>query len=190
MLKRRLVVGISGASGPIYGIRLLEVLSGLPEIETHVVITKPAVRCIQLETEYTREEVLNLADHSYRPDDIAASISSGSFRTMGMIIAPCSISTMGCIAASITKDLLTRAADVTLKERRPLVLMVRETPLHVGHLKRMAEVSEMGATVAPPIPSFYHRPQTIDDLIQHSIGRALDLLGIELPDLRRWRSPE
>jgi flavin prenyltransferase len=190
MARRRLVVGISGASAPIYGIRTLELLRGLSDVETHLVHSRAAEKTIRLETNYALDEVYSLADVVYTPDQMEASISSGSFQTSGMIIAPCSINTLGCLAASITKDLLTRAADVTLKERRTLVLMVRESPLHLGHLRRMLEVTRMGALIAPPIPSFYSRPETIDDLINHSIGRALSLLAIELPALRRWSTPE
>lgn len=189
MGKQRLIVGISGASAPIYGIRLLELLRSVPDIETHLVHTRASERTIQLETGLGLEEVRKLADVAYQPDDIAASISSGSFSTLGMIVAPCSMSTMAHIAASLSKDLLTRAADVTLKEKRPLVLMIRESPLHLGHLRQLVTLSEMGAIIAPPIPSFYHRPQTLQDLIDHSLGRALQPLGIEAPWLKRWSGP-
>ncbi|MGH9340024.1 MAG: UbiX family flavin prenyltransferase [Acidobacteriota bacterium] len=186
---KRLVVGISGASAPIFGIRLLELLKGMAGVETHFVHTRSAQRTIALETNHSLEEVGGLADVYYQPDDIAAAISSGSFATLGMIVAPCSVNTMSCIAGSISKDLLTRAADVTLKERRPLVLLIRESPLHLGHLRRMAELAEMGAIIAPPVPSFYHSPQSISDLIDHSLGRALELFGLDPPWLKRWRSP-
>jgi 4-hydroxy-3-polyprenylbenzoate decarboxylase len=182
----RLIVGISGASAPVYGIRTLELLRELPKVETHLVYTNAAVRTIEIETGLSVSDVCELADIHYEPDDISAAISSGSFRTRGMIVAPCSMSTMSCIAGSVTKDLLTRAADVVLKEKRTLVLMCRESPFHLGHLRRMAELVEMGAQIAPPIPSFYHRPQTIDDLVNHSIGRALDVFGFELPWMKRW----
>jgi len=186
---RRLIIGISGASAPIYGIRALELLKDVPDVQTHLVHSATAVRTIQLETSFALEDVYALADVVYSPVDMAASISSGSFKTIGMLVAPCSINTLSNIAASLTKDLLTRAADVTLKERRRLVLMVRESPLHLGHLRRMLEVTEMGAVIAPPIPSFYHAPQSVDDLIDHSVGRTLDLFGIELPGLKRWETP-
>jgi len=186
MEAKKLIVGISGASAPIYGIRTLELLREVPGLETHLVYTRAARRTIELETDLSLSEVTALSDFHYDPDDISAAISSGSFRTGGMIIAPCSMSTMSCIASSITKDLLTRAADVTLKERRTLVLMCRESPLHLGHLRRMAELAEMGAQIAPPIPAFYHLPQTIDDLVNHSIGRALDAFDFDLPWMKRW----
>ncbi|UCF35429.1 MAG: UbiX family flavin prenyltransferase [Acidobacteriota bacterium] len=189
MTNKRLVVGISGASAPIFGVRTLELMKQVEGVETHLVYSAAAVRTIELETQLTISAIQDLADVVYEPVDIAASISSGSFRTMGMIIAPCSMSTLACIATSVSKDLLTRAADVTLKERRPLVLLCRESPLHLGHLRRMAEATEMGAVIAPPIPSFYHAPQSIDDLINHSIGRALDIFGLDLPWMKRWQSP-
>jgi flavin prenyltransferase len=189
MASGRLVVGISGASAAIYGIRALELLRPVSGIETHLVHTRAAERTIELETEYSVSRVREMADVCYEPDDMAASISSGSFKTLGMIVAPCSINTLACIAASITKDLLTRAADVTLKERRPLVLLVRESPLHVGHLRRLLEAAEMGAIIAPPIPAFYQKPASLNDLIDHSIGRALDGLGLDLPFVKRWASP-
>ena len=190
MKPKRLVVGISGASAPIYGIRILEMLREVPEVETHLVCTATVERTVALETEYTIQQVHDLADVFYPGGDMAAAISSGSFQTVGMIVAPCSINTLACIASSITKDLLARAADVTLKEKRPLVLLVRETPLHLGHLRRMVEVTEMGATVAPPIPSFYQRPKSAQDIVDHGVGRALDVLGLNLPQVRRWSSPE
>jgi flavin prenyltransferase len=189
MASGRLVIGISGASAAIYGIRALELLRAVAGIETHLVHTRTAERTIELETGYSMSGVRGLADVWYEPDDMAASISSGSFKTLGMIVAPCSMNTLACIAGGITKDLLTRAADVTLKERRPLVLMVRESPLHLGHLRRLLEVAEMGAVIAPPIPAFYQKPENIDDLIAHSIGRALDSLGLDLPFVKRWSSP-
>lgn len=190
MTPRRLVVGISGASAPIYGIRTLELLKNVPDVETHLVYTHAAERTIALETGRRLDEVRSLADVAYAPDQMDAAISSGSFQTLGLVIAPCSINTLSSIAASFTKDLLTRAADVTLKEKRPLVLMLRESPLHLGHLRRMVEAAEIGATIAPPIPSFYHRPETIDDIIDHSVGRTLSLFGIELPKLKRWETPK
>lgn len=187
---KRLIVGISGASAPIYGIRTLQLLRELPDVETHLVYTKAAGAVVALETDYTLQEIRDMADIAYQSDNIAAAISSGSFPTMGMIVAPCSINTMACIAACVTKDLLTRAADVTLKERRPLVLLIRESPLHLGHLRRMAELAEMGATIAPPSPSFYHGPQSLQDIVDHSVGRALEIFGLEVPGLKRWRTPK
>lgn len=190
MKAERLIVGISGASGVIYGIRLLELLQPLPEVETHLVCTRAAQLTIALETEYSMRQVRELADYSYAPDNLAASLSSGSFPVLGMLVAPCSINTLSCIANSVTKDLLTRAADVTLKERRPLVLLVRESPLHLGHLRRLVELAELGAVIAPPMPAFYHHPTGIEDLIDHSLGRALDQIGVAAPWLKRWRTPD
>jgi len=182
----RLIVGISGASGVIYGVRTLELLRPLG-IETHLVITRSAQITLAHEVNAKIEEVRALASVVHRIDDVGASISSGSFKTMGMIIAPCSIRTMSEIASGVTSSLLTRAADVVLKERRRLVLLVRETPLHLGHLRTMMQLSEMGAIVTPPVPGFYARPQTIDDIVNHSVGRALDLFGIESGTVRRWK---
>jgi len=190
MTPKRLIVGISGASAPILGIRTLELLRRVEGVETHLVCSQASARTIELETGLSPAQVEALADYVYRPDDLAAPLSSGSFRTEGMIVAPCSMSTLSSIALSITKDLLTRAADVVLKERRKLVLLPRESPLHLGHLRRMVELTEMGAVIAPPIPSFYQRPETIDDLINHSIGRALDQFDLELPWLKRWSGPQ
>ena len=190
MVSKKLVVGISGASAPIYGIRLLELLQDVHDVETHLVYTQTVRRTITLETSYELDQIRCLADVVYDPGDMAAAISSGSFKTHGMIIAPCSIHTLSCLATSITKDLLTRAADVTLKERRPLVLLVRESPLHLGHLRRMVEVAELGGILAPPIPSFYHKPRDLQDLIDHSLGRALDVFNLSLKGLKRWSSPE
>lgn len=184
---KRLVIGISGSSGPIYGIRLLEVLARNPEIETHLVISEAAERTIPLETDaWTIEKVASLADHVYARGDIAACISSGSFRTDGMVVAPCSMKTLSGVAQSLSLDLLLRAADVTLKERRSLVLVPRETPLHLGHLRHMVAVTEMGGIILPPVPGFYHGPETIDDLIDHTIGKILDVLGIQHNLYRRW----
>lgn len=192
MPRIRIIVGITGASGPIYGVRTLEYLRGMPDVESHLVCSLAARRTIQLECSMGIREIEALADVAYHPSDLAAAISSGSFRTAGMIIAPCSIGTLSCIAAGITKDLLTRAADVVLKERRPLVLLPRESPFHLGHLRRMVELAEMGAVIAPPIPAFYHHPQTVDDLIDYSVLRALELLGLDPPGMKRWgeRTPE
>ena len=183
---RRLVVGITGASGAIYGIRLLEVLRDTP-VETHLVLSEAARRVIALETEHTPEQIEALADHSYEPTDIEAPISSGSFLTMGMIVAPCSIKSLSAIAGCRGDTLLARAADVSLKERRKLVLVVRETPLHLGHLRLMTAVTEYGAVVLPPVPGFYHRPTTIDDLVDQTVGKMLDQFGLESGLFARWQ---
>ena len=187
MVPQRLVIGISGASGVIYGIRLLEILQG-SGIETHLVMTRAAEITLAHETRRKLAEVHALADHVHAAGDIAAPVSSGSFRTMGMIVAPCSVRSMAEIASGVTSGLLSRAADVALKERRRLVLMVRETPLHTGHLRTMAALSEMGAIVAPPVPAFYARPGTLEQMIDHTLGRMLDLFGIETGGLvTRWK---
>ena len=183
--KQRLIVGISGASGIVYGVRMLQVLQET-SIETHLVMSKSAELTLGYEMDIKLSEVKALADEVHSVKNIGASISSGSFPTMGMIIAPCSIRSMSEIASGTTSTLLTRAADVVLKERRKLVLMVRETPLHTGHLRTMTALSEMGAIVAPPLPAFYNNPETIDDLVNHSVGRALDLLGIDAGVVKRW----
>ena len=190
-MTRRLVVGMSGASGAIYGIRLLEVLREVDDVETHLVMSVAARQTIVLETDRTHAEVEALADVVYRAGDIAASLSSGSFRTSGMVVIPCSMGTLSDIAWSSSDNLLARAADVTLKERRRLVLVPRETPLHVGHLRMLVQVAEMGAIVCPPVPAFYQRPKTLEHIIDHSLSRILDLLEIELPrDLStRWAGP-
>ena len=182
---RRLIVGISGASGVIYGARLLQLLRNA-DVETHLVITRAAEVTFAHETSIKIAEVKALADVCHRIDDMAAPISSGSFRTMGMIIAPCSVRSMSEIASGCTTTLLTRSADVALKERRKLVLMLRETPLHTGHLRSMTALSEMGAIIAPPVPAFYNRPQSLDDVINHSVGRVLDLFGIDAGVVTRW----
>jgi flavin prenyltransferase len=182
---RRLVVGISGASGVIYGARLLQLLRNA-DIETHLVMTKAAEVTFAHETSMKIAEVKALANVCHRIDDMAAPISSGSFRTMGMIIAPCSVRSMSEIASGCTTTLLTRSADVVLKERRKLVLMVRETPLHTGHLRSMTALSEMGAIIAPPVPAFYNRPESLADVIDHSVGRVLDLFEIEAGAVKRW----
>lgn len=185
----RLIVGISGASGVIYGIRLLEVLRDLPEVQTHLVLSSAAAQTIGLETDSHAAQVESLADVVYRFRDIAAAISSGSFRTKGMVVIPCSMKTLAGIAHSYSDNLLLRAADVTLKDRRRLVLVPRETPLHLGHLRLLLQVSEMGAIVAPPMPAFYHRPRTIDDIVNQTVNRVLDLFGIALPNdlFQRWQ---
>jgi len=182
---QRLIVGITGASGVIYGIRLLELLRPLP-VETHLVLSRAAEMTIGHETERKPAEVRALADVCYPVSDVGAAIASGSFRTMGMVIAPCSIRSMAEIATGVTSSLLTRAADVTLKERRRLVLMVRETPLHGGHLRNMLTLSEMGAIIAPPVPAFYARPSTLSEMVDHTLGRILDLFGLDSGTVRRW----
>lgn len=185
---KRLIIGISGASGAIYGVRLLQVLRDVAEVETHLVMSQAARQTLALETDLSLREVQALADVVHDARDIAASISSGSFKTAGMAILPCSIKTLSGIVNSYTDGLLTRAADVVLKERRPLVLCVRETPLHLGHLRLMTQAAELGAVVMPPVPAFYHRPQTIDDLINQTVNRVLDQFDIELPEdlFTRW----
>ena len=180
----RLVIGLSGASGVAYGIRLLEALKEL-RIESHLVMTKPALLTIAYETNLTPKQVAAKADHVHAIENIGAPIASGSFKTAGMIVAPCSVRSMSEIATGVTTNLLTRAADVMLKERRPLILMVRETPLHLGHLRTMTALSEMGAIILPPVPAFYAEPKTISDLIDQMAGRALDLLGYDWP-MKRW----
>lgn len=185
----RIVVGISGASAPVYGIRTLELLGRIEGLETHLVCSHAAETTIKLETGRSLREVHDLADIVHQPDDFAAAISSGSFSTKGMIVAPCSMSTLAGISVGLTKDLLTRTADVTLKERRPLVLMVRESPLHLGHLRNMVRVTEMGGVIAPPIPSFYHKPANLDEMIDYSLGRALDVFGLDMPWMNRWTGP-
>ena len=181
----RLVIGLSGASGVAYGIRALEALRELG-IESHLVMTKPAEMTIGYETRLSPKEVAAKADFSYAVTDIAAPIASGSFRTKGMLVAPCSVRSMSEIATGVTTNCLTRAADVMLKERRPLVLMVRETPLHLGHLRTMAALTEMGAIILPPVPAFYAEPRTLADIVDQMVGRALDLLGYNWPDMKRW----
>jgi 4-hydroxy-3-polyprenylbenzoate decarboxylase len=176
---RRLVVGISGASGVIYGIRLLEALRQDAAIETHLVITPAGRITIAQETDYSVGQVEALADVVHKPENIGASIASGSFATLGMAIVPCSIKSLSAVAHSYADDLLVRAADVTLKEGRPLVLVVRETPLHLGHLRLMAQAAELGAVILPPMPAFYSRPQTLDDIINETVGRVLLRLGID-----------
>ncbi|UCG76594.1 MAG: UbiX family flavin prenyltransferase [Gemmatimonadota bacterium] len=183
---KRLIVGISGATGVIYGIRILEVLKSHGGVETHLIMSRFARLNIEIETTYTPRDVEALADVVHRNGNQAASISSGSFVTDGMVIAPCSMKTLSTIAHSAADNLLTRAADVVLKERRRLVLMPREAPLHVGHCKLLFEAAQLGAVIAPPMPAFYSRPKTIDDLINHSIGRVLDLFDLDVGILKRW----
>lgn len=183
---KRLIVGISGASGVIYGIRMLEMLKAFDDVETHLVLSRYARMNIEIETSYTPQGVEALADEVHGYGNQAASISSGSFKTDGMVIAPCSIKTLSGIVNSASNSLLIRAADVVLKEQRRLVLMPREAPLHVGHCKLLYEAAQMGAVIAPPMPAFYTQPQTIDDLINHSVGRVLDLFGLDSGALKRW----
>lgn len=183
--QRRLIVGISGASGVIYGVRLLQLLRNAG-VETHLVMSKTAEVTFAYETQFKIADVKALAHVTHGIDDMAASISSGSFRTAGMIVAPCSMRSMSEIATGVTSTLLTRAADVTLKERRPLVLMVRETPLHTGHLRTMTALSEIGAIIAPPVPAFYAGAETIEDLVDHTVGRVLDLFEIDVGVVHRW----
>ena len=187
-MTNRLVIGISGASGVVYGVRLLELLAG-GAVETHLVMTPSAEVTLSHETDRKAADVKALADRVYNPRDIAGAIASGSFLTHGMVVAPCSVRSLSEIAWGTTTNLLTRAADVTLKERRRLVLLVRETPLHTGHLRAMAAASENGAVVMPPVPAFYARPQSLEEMIDHTLGRALDLFGIDLGTVRRWREP-
>ena len=186
--RKRIIVGISGASGAVYGIRLLELLRQT-DIETHLILTRSAQVTIALETERKVREVLELADVVYASADISASISSGSFRTLGMIVAPCSMRSLAEIATGVTSSLLTRAADVTLKERRPLVLLVREAPFNLVHLKNMVAAAEAGAIIYPPAPAFYARPESLEQMIDHTIGRMLDLFDIELGVVKRWTRP-
>ena len=184
---RRLVIGMAGSSGALYGIRLLQALQGQPGVETHLVITQAAEINIAHETDQSAEAFRRLATACYDPNDLAAPISSGSFPTDGMVVAPCSMHSLGAIATSQSTNLLLRAADVALKERRRLVLLVRETPLHLGHLRLMSQVTEMGAIVMPPVPAFYAKPKTIDELINQTVGRVLDLFGLPHDLVRRWQ---
>ncbi|AJJ11200.1 polyprenyl P-hydroxybenzoate and phenylacrylic acid decarboxylase family protein [Yersinia rohdei] len=186
---KRLIIGISGASGAIYGVRLLQVLQQVEGVETHLIISNAARQTLALETEFSVKDVQALADVVHDSRDIAAGISSGSFKTSGMVILPCSIKTLSGIVHSYTDGLLTRAADVILKERRPLVLCVRETPLHLGHLRLMVQAAELGAVIMPPMPAFYHQPKTIQDIIDQTVNRIIDQFDIELPkDLFiRWQ---
>jgi 4-hydroxy-3-polyprenylbenzoate decarboxylase len=181
-----LVVGITGASGAIYGIRLLEVLSSIKNVETHLIVSEAAEAIIKYETGRSIENVKQLASFSYGIRDIGAQISSGSFKTDGMIVAPCTVKTMSAIANSYSENLLIRVGDVTIKERRRLLLLVRETPLHLGHLRNMERLCEMGAIIMPPAPAFYHRPQTIQDIVDHTVGKMLDIFGIEHTLFQRW----
>lgn len=182
----RLIVAITGASGSIYGIRLLEKLRQAPGIEVHLVMTRTGEQTIRIETGRTADDIRRMAHHCHPIDDLASELASGSFPVSGMVVAPCSVRTLSSIACGISSNLLLRAADVTLKERRRLVLMVRESPLHLGHIRAMAAVTEMGAIVAPPVPAFYNRPESVMDIVDSSVHRVLDLLGLPSPEARRW----
>lgn len=184
----RIVVGVTGASGAIYALRLLEKLRR-PGLEIHLILSRSGEKTLFLETGRKSTDLRVLADFSWPADDVSAPLASGSFQTAGMIIAPCSVNTMSSIACGVTASLLTRAADVTLKERRPLVLMVRESPLHLGHLRTMTSLAEMGAILAPPVPGFYNQPTTIQDLVDASIERVLDLVGLPAENAKRWNGP-
>ncbi len=188
-MMQRIIIGLAGASGAIYGIRLLEVLRSVAEVETHLIVSAAAKQTIALETSYRLRDVLAMADVVYEDRDIAAAISSGSFITSGMIIMPCSIKTLSGIANSYNDTLITRAADVVLKEKRKLILGVRETPLHLGHLRLMMNVIEIGAIIFPPMPAFYHQPETVQDIVDQTVNRILDQYGITLPQtlFTRWQ---
>ena len=187
MTKRRIVLGISGASGFQYGYKALQLLQDIENVETHLEVSKGAEMARALETPYTKEEVCKMADIVHPIGNLAASISSGSFKTVGMLVAPCSMRTLAAVAHGYSDNLLTRAADVVLKERRRLVLMVRETPLNLAHLDNMRRVTEMGGIIFPPVPALYLQPQSVDDILTHSVSRALDLLGVDIPHQPRWR---
>lgn len=189
---KRLIVGISGASGVVYAIRLLQILRERTDFETHVVMSPTAELTLRVETKYSTDEVKQLAHRWYDFDNVAAAISSGSFLTRGMVIIPCSVRSLGALVNSLGNNLLVRAADVCLKEKRRVVLVVRETPLHVGHLRLMVNAAEMGAVVLPPVPAFYHNPNSIDDIVLHTVGKVLDQFGIDVQAFRRWqdRMPE
>ncbi len=184
---RRIVVGISGASGVVYGIRLLELLRAAAGVETHLVLSDTAKRTIVEETDWVVKDVEALATHRHDNKDIGASIASGSFKTDGMVIAPCSVKEAASVAHCLADNLMTRAADVTLKEGRPLILLVRETPLHVGHLRMLTQLAEMGAVILPPMPAFYHRPKQIEDLVDHTLARVLDRLQIPQTLIGEWQ---
>ncbi len=182
----RLVVGISGSTGSIYGIRLLEVLRGVPDLETHLIISQAGKRTLVEETDHTIREVEALATQVHDDRDIGAALASGSFRTMGMVIAPCSMKTVSALASSYASTLIARAGDVTLKEGRPLVAVVRETPLHAGHLRQMLALAEIGGVILPPMPAFYDRPKTLDDVVNHTVGRILDRFHIPHTLVPEW----
>lgn len=183
---QRLIIAITGASGTIYGVRALERLAALGTVETHLILTSSGLRTLTEETDYTADQVRGMAHHVHNSKDIGASLSSGSFLTMGMLVAPCSIKTLSGIAHSFNDELVVRAADVCLKERRRVVLLLRETPLHAGHIQLMAQATQNGAIIMPPVPAFYHRPKTLDDIVDQTVARALDLFDIRLPNTRRW----
>jgi flavin prenyltransferase len=185
----RIILGISGASGAIYGLRLLERLNGRPEVELHLILSRAGEKTLYLETGKLAGDAKKLADSSYSEEDIACRLASGSYPIDAMVIAPCSIHTMSAIANGISSNLLVRAADVTLKERRKLILMVRESPFHLGHLRSMTALAEMGVIIAPPIPGFYNNPQTVLDIVDHSVDRVLDLIGLPDEHVRRWQGP-
>jgi 4-hydroxy-3-polyprenylbenzoate decarboxylase len=180
------IIAVTGASGSIYGVRLLEKLRRKPGLEVHLILSRAGERTLYLETGMKAVELKSLAHCSYPVEDVGARLASGSYPTAGMVVAPCSIHTMSAIAAGISSNLVLRAADVTLKERRPLILMVRESPFHLGHLRTMVALAEMGAVIAPPIPGFYHKPQTVLELVDHSVERVMDLLGVPDEEARRW----
>jgi flavin prenyltransferase len=182
----RIIIGVTGASGSIYGWRFLEKLRSMPEMELHLILSRSGERTAFLEMGKTAADFRALASVTYPVEDIGCRIASGSFPTDGMVIAPCSINTMSAISAGISNNLMVRAADVILKERRKLILMVRESPLHLGHLRSMAALAEMGAIIAPPVPAFYHQPKTIEEIVDHSVDRVMDLLGVPSPDAKRW----
>lgn len=189
-MTRRIVLGISGASGAVYGARLAEVLGGMADVELHLIVSRGSAATIEYETDRTVDQVLGLAQRTYEETDLAAALASGTFLTNGMVVAPCSIRTLSSVANSANDNLITRAADVHLKERRRLVLMVRETPLHAGHLRLMSQATDAGAVILPPVPGFYIRPRSIDELVDHSVGKALDVLGIEHDLFPRWTGPD
>src|SRR5271165_2737444 len=188
-MSTKVIIGISGASGAIYGIRLLERLRGREAVEIHLILTRSGEKTLFLETGKTAADLKQLADYSYPLEDISCRLASGSHPTDAMVIAPCSIHTMSAIANGISSNLMVRAADVVLKERRKLILMVRESPLHLGHLRNMTALAEMGAIIAPPIPGFYNNPQTVMEIVDHSVDRVLDLLGLADDRVRRWQGP-
>src|SRR5665213_967342 len=184
---KRLIVAITGASGAIYGIRVLQILRSVADVETHLIVSSSAARTILEETSYSVDEVRSLANQTYDHRDIGAAMSSGSFKTAGMLVAPCSVKTLSAIASSYDSDLVARAADVCLKERRRVVLLFRETPLHAGHIDLMARATRIGAIIAPPVPAFYHHPKTLDDVIDQTVGRVLDLFDINADVTVRWQ---
>jgi 4-hydroxy-3-polyprenylbenzoate decarboxylase len=188
--RRRIVVAITGASGAVYGVRAVELLRDMPEVETHLIITAGARKTLAYETETDAAAVMKLADVVYREDDLAAAVSSGSYRTDGMVVIPCSIKTLSGVANCHNDNLVVRAADVALKERRRLVLVVRETPLHRSHLRLMTEVTAAGGIIVPPVPAFYHRPQTVDDIVDQTVGRVFDLFGLNSGAVERWEGSQ